>query len=136
MSTLLSADLARWLVTFKSNADELALIAQEMGAKVIRGPVHYSSEAGDIEVGGVDIGEYPYELRGQQVMRIVAPLGPVEELPVICGLCGTPYEGDECPTCRQEREDAKRLIGGESSEDRHEKGLLIGDTEMWLVERR
>ena len=42
-------------MTLKSNAEELALIAQEIGAEVIRGPVRYPGKLGDIEVGGVDI---------------------------------------------------------------------------------
>jgi hypothetical protein len=92
------------------NTDQLlALIAEEIGAEVIPGPVRYPSDSGDIEVGGVDIGEYLYELRDQEVMLIIVPIGPVDELPLVCGLCGTPYQDDACPTCRQEREDAKRL---------------------------
>ena len=119
----------------KSNTEELALIAQEIGAEVIRGPVRYAGKLGDIEVGGVDIGEYLYELKDQEVMLIVATIGPVEEPPVICGLCRTPYEGDKCPTCRQEREDAKRVIEERLREDREEKDRLIGDVEEWLGER-
>ena len=64
----------------------------------------------------------------------MAPLGPVEELPIICGLCGTPYVDDECPTCRTEREDAKRLIERRLREDREEKDRLIRDVEEWLSE--
>lgn len=76
-------------MTLKSDAHELALIAQEIVAEVIQGPVRYPGRLGDIEVGGVDtFGEYLYELKGQEVMLIVAPLGPVEELAIICGLCG------------------------------------------------
>ena len=116
----------------KSNAEELALIAQEIGAEVIRGPVRYPSDTGDIEVGGVDIGECLYELKDQEVMLVIAPVGPVEELPVICGLCRTPYDGDECPTCRQEREDAKRVIEERLREDRADKDRLIRDVEEWL----
>jgi len=119
-------------MTLKSNAEELALMALEIGAEVIRGPVRYPSESGDIEVGGVDIGEYLYELKDQEVIVIVAPLGPLEELPIICGLCGTPYTDDECPSCRQEREDAKRLIEERLRQDREEKDRLIRDAEDWL----
>ena len=72
--------------------------------------MHYPGESGDIAVGGVDFGEYLCQLRDQEVMLIVAPLGPVEEPPIICGLCGTPRTDDECPTCRTEWEDAKRVI--------------------------
>ena len=53
-------------MTLKDNAEELALVAQEIGAQVVRGPVRYPSEMGDIAVGEVDIGEYLYELKGQR----------------------------------------------------------------------
>ena len=122
-------------MTLKPNAEELALMAAEIGAEVIRGEVHYRSEAGDIEVGGVDIGEYLYELKGQDVMVIVAPLGPAQELPLICGLCRTPYTGGECPTCGIEREDAKRVIENRLRQDREEKDRLIRDVEDWLEDR-
>jgi len=120
---------------FSSNTEELALIAQEIGAEVIRGPVRYPGKLGDIEVGGVDIGEYLYELKDQEVMLVIAPIGPVQELPVICGLCGTPYTDDECPTCRTEREDAKRVIEERLRQDREDKDRLIGDVEEWLGEQ-
>ncbi len=42
-------------MTLKPNAEELALIAQEIGAEVIRGAVRYPSESGDTAIGGVDI---------------------------------------------------------------------------------
>ena len=98
-------------------------------------PARYPSESGDIEVGGVDVGEYLYELKDQEVMLVIVPLGPVEEPPLICGLCRTPYEGDECPTCRQERADAKGVIEERLREDREEKDKLIRDVEKWLGEQ-
>ena len=117
------------------NAEELALMAQEIDAEVIRGQVRYPSNTGDIEVGGVDIGEYLYELKGQEVMVVVAPLGPIDEPPIICGLCGMPYEGTECPTCKAEREAAKRVIEERLHRDREEKDRLIKDAEDWLRKR-
>ena len=54
------------------------------------------------------------------------------ELCIICGLCRMTYEGDECPTCRQEREDAKRVIEERLRTDREEKDRLIRDVEEWL----
>ena len=84
-------------MTLKSNTEELALIAEEIGAEAIRGPVRYPGKLGDIEVGGVDIGEYLYELKVQEVMLVIAPVGSVEEPPTLCGLCRTAYAGDECP---------------------------------------
>jgi len=114
------------------NAEKLALIAQEIGAEVMRGPVRYPGEMGDIAIGAVDIGEYLYELKGQEVMLVTAPLGPVEELPIISGLCGTPYGDDECPTCTTEREDAKRVIEERLRKDREKTDRLIRDVEEWL----
>ena len=122
-------------MTLKSNAEELALIAEEIGAEVIRGPVRYPSDTGDIGVGEIDLSEYPFELKDQEVLVIIAPIGPVEEPPVICGLCRTPYEGDECPACRTEREDAKRVIEERLRRDREEKDRLIRDVEQWLEEQ-
>jgi hypothetical protein len=119
----------------RENAEELATIAQEIGAEVIRGQVRYPSNTGEIEIGGVDIGEYLYELKGQEVVVIVAPLGPVEEPPIICGLCRTPYEGKGCPTCKAEREAAKRVIEERLRQDREEKDRLMKDVEDWLEER-
>jgi len=116
----------------KSNAEELALIAQEIGAEVIRGPVRYPGRLGDIDVGGVGIGEYLYELKDQEVMLVIVPIGPVEELPIICGLCGTPYTDDECPTCKTEREDAKRVIEDRLTKNGEETDGLIDDVEDWL----
>ncbi len=119
----------------KPNADELALIAQEIGAEAIRGPVPYPSETGDVEIGGVDVGEYLYELKGHEVMLVIAPLGPVEELPVVCALCGTPYSDDERPTCKRQREDAKRVIDERLKRNREETHRLIRDMEDWLGEQ-
>jgi len=68
-------------------------------------------------------------------MLVIAPVGPVEELPIICGLCRTPYRDDECPTCRTDREDAKRVIEERLRRDREEKHKLIRDVEEWLDEQ-
>jgi hypothetical protein len=114
------------------DSEEVAVRAQEIGAEVIRGPVCDPSESGDFAVGGVDIGEYLYELKGQEVMLVIAPIGPAEELPIICGLCGTPYRDDDCPTCRAEREDARRVIEERLRKDREETDGLIRDVEEWL----
>lgn len=51
-----------------------------MGAEVIRGSVRYPSDTGDFAVGGVDIGEYLYGPKGQEVMLVPAALGPVEDV--------------------------------------------------------
>lgn len=86
--------------------------------------MRYPGHLGDVDAGGVDIGEYLCELKDQEVMLIIARL--------ICGPCRTPYEGDECPTCRVEREDPKRVTERRLREDREEKERLIADVERYL----
>lgn len=71
-------------------------------------------------------------------MIIVAPLNPTQELPTFCGLCGTRYDGDECPTCRAEREEAKRMIEDRLRRDREQKDendRLVRNVEEWLEEQ-
>lgn len=46
-------------MTLKSNAEELALIGQEIGAEVIRGPVRYPGREGGLDLGGTDSGSGP-----------------------------------------------------------------------------
>jgi len=91
-------------VALKSYAEELAPIAQDTDAEVIRGPGRSPGREGRFDVAEFEIEELLYKLKDQKVVLIIAPLGPTEELPVICGLCGTPYGEDECPTCKKERE--------------------------------
>lgn len=54
--------------------------------------------------------------------------------PLISGLCGTPYKGDECPTCKAEAEDAKEVIKQRLHQHREEKDRPIGHVEEWLTE--
>jgi hypothetical protein len=62
----------------------------------------------------------------------IALLVPTQELPTMCGLCGTTYYGDECPTCKTEREEAKRVIEERLRRNREEKDRPIRDVEVWL----
>ena len=122
-------------MVIRENAEELASIPEDVGAEVIWGRVYYPGTDRGLGVGEVDIDELLYELRHQEVMVIVAPLGRVEEPPMICGLCWTPYEGEECPTCEAGRESAKRVIEERLRQDREEKDRLIRDLEDWLEEK-
>lgn len=96
-------------------------MAQEIGAQVLRGAVRYPGREAGFDVGDVDLKDLLYELRGQEVMIIIAPLGPAPEQATICGLGGTPYDGDECPTCKAEQEEAKRVIEERLRRDREEE---------------
>ena len=48
------------------------------------------------------------------------------------GLSGTPCYREECPECKAEREEAKRVIEDRLRKDREEKDRLIKDVEEWL----
>jgi len=53
----------------------------------------------------------------------------------LCGPFDTQYDGLKCPTCRSEREEAKRVIERSLGQDRLEKDRLTRDLEEWLKER-
>lgn len=93
-----------------SEIEQLALAAESLRATVLKGALTYPSENGGFALGDLELDEYLYELRGQELILIVMPLGEAPKIGTICGLCMTPYTGDECPTCRIERDRAKRLI--------------------------
>lgn len=69
-----------------------------MGAQVLQGTVRYRGREGGFDIRDVDLEEVQWELKDQEVILITARLGAAEELPVTCGLCGTPYDADGCPT--------------------------------------
>ena len=92
------------------DAEELGITAPGIGAQFIRGPVRYPGRNGGVEVGGVAIEGPLCELRDQDVLVIVAPLGAAPQVRTTCGLCGTPYERGECLACKAKREEAKRVV--------------------------
>jgi len=55
--------------------------------------------------------------------------------PTMSRLCWAPYEGEECPTCKAEREQAKGVIEERLLQDREEREQLIKDVEDWLDEQ-
>jgi len=81
-------------MTLRSNAEERALIAQEVGAEVIRGAVGYRERWGGFDIGDVEIEELLLEPKDQEVTPIIASLFLLQEMPTISGLCGTHYDGD------------------------------------------
>ena len=94
----------------KDNAQALALIARQLGGEVIRGRVRYLGPDRGVHVGDVHIGDLLHELNEQEVVVIIAPLGPPQESPLLCHVCGTEYESGECPICKAEGEEADRVV--------------------------
>jgi hypothetical protein len=81
-------------MTLRSNAEELAFIAQEIGAEVVRGTVGYPERGGGFDIGDVETEQLLSEPKGPEVMPIIASLFLLHEMPTISGPCGTHYDGD------------------------------------------
>ena len=94
-------------MTIKHDTEELASAARGICAQVIQGPLRYPGRNGGLEIGGVAIERSLRELRGHEVLIVVAPLRPAAKAPITCGLCGMPHEGDECPASKAKRREAR-----------------------------
>ena len=84
-----------------SNAHELAKIAIETGALVLRGQLRYPGpETGDWELGAENIPDVLYQFRDRDVLLVLAPVDGGEPVH-LCGLCGFVLQapGDPCPRC-------------------------------------
>jgi hypothetical protein len=80
-----------------ANAEELASIARETGAEVIRGPLRYPSETGSWQLGDVDLGEHLWQCRDHEVTLILAVTSKAEPERFVCGICG--FVMDELGDC-------------------------------------
>ena len=92
-----------------ANAEELANIAEETGADVLRGPLRYPSYSGGWQLGDLDLSEYLAKYRDHEVVVIVASVGKAgqgEREKYVCGVCGFALdEVGECPRCRWQNEE-------------------------------
>ena len=92
------------------NTEGLASAAQEMGVRVLRGPVRHATLGGSLHVGDVEIEELLHEMAAEEVLVIVAPVGPPRDERTVCPRCRRTYQGDECIECRGQVEMAKRIL--------------------------
>ena len=112
-----------------ANLQELVNIAEEVGALVIDGALRYPSETGSWQLGGVDLGEFLSQYRDQQVVLIIAPVGPADPDTVLCGICGFPLsEVGRCPRCLLAMQDDAAAIRRALDEER-----LLDEIEEHLV---
>jgi rubrerythrin len=85
-----------------ANAEELANIAQETGAEVLRGPLRYPSETGGWRLGDLDLSAHLSKYRDHEITVIIAATGEAERERFICGICGFVMdEARECPRCKE-----------------------------------
>lgn len=87
----------------KSNARRLAMNSIEMGAHVLRGLLTVGPDG--MMIDGTDIDEWLALHANQELILIVAQVGPVEVSDQVktCYTCGRDYKGDTCPRCAEAR---------------------------------
>ena len=61
-----------------ANAEELANIAEETGAEVLRGRLRYPSKSGGWQLGDIDLSEHLAKYRDRSLTVIIAPTGLAE----------------------------------------------------------
>ncbi len=87
-----------------ANAEELANLAQETGAEVLRGSLRYPNETGGWQFGSLNLSEYLAKFRDLDLVIIIAPVGKagaVEKEKFTCGVCGfVMNKVKECPRCK------------------------------------
>jgi hypothetical protein len=100
-----------------ANVEEVANVAREVGAEVLRGPLTYPSETGGLQLGDLDLSEYLHKYRDCEITLIIAATGEAEEKPAVCGICGFAMgEVGECPRCKLMNEEAARQIRARQEE--------------------
>jgi len=85
-----------------ANAEELARIAEETGADVLRGRLRYPGNSGTWDLGDVSLSAHLEQYRDQQLTIIIASTGEAEAETFTCGICGFVLNAaGECPRCKQ-----------------------------------
>lgn len=114
-----------------ANAEEIANIAEETGAEVLRGALRYPSETGSWQLGDVDLGEHLVQYRDCELVLIIAATGKAEEQ-VVCGICGFVLdEVGECPRCKLINRQAARRI---RARQERERAAMFREVEMILCD--
>lgn len=97
----------------------LAAIALQAGADVIDGTLHYPSDTGGWQIGGIDLEEYLEQFQDQRIVLIVAPLGDNDPHAYRCQVCGTVLsEGGDCPECKRMEEEQPQYYDQWADEQR------------------
>ena len=118
-----------------ANAEELANIADEVGAEVLRGALRYPSDSGGWQLGPLDLSEHLAKYRDHELLVIIASVGKAGEgqpEQYVCGICGFALTklGD-CPRCKlQNEETAKDLRASRERQELFQQVDEIVD-EVW-----
>jgi hypothetical protein len=87
----------------KSEARELMSRGYEMGATVLNGVVR-RREDGIWTVDDKPVGEWLSTVQGEEVTIVLATVVTGRGRKQVCRICGSEFEGYECPRCRQARQ--------------------------------
>ncbi len=89
----------------KSDVQELAIKAHEMGASVLRGSLQRLNGERGWAVGNVHLRDWLARYEGRDLILVAAVIGEGQESPAkVCRTCGREYRGSECSYCREARE--------------------------------
>ncbi len=89
----------------KSDVQELAIRAHEMGASVLRGSLQRLDAERGWAVGDIHLRDWLARYEGRDLILIAVAIREERELPTkACGTCGREYSGSRCPYCREARE--------------------------------
>jgi hypothetical protein len=95
-----------------ANAEEIANIAEEAGAEVLRGDLRYPSYSGGWQLGKIDFSEHLAKDRDHEIVIVIASVGKageVEKEKLVCGICGFELaDAGECPRCKMQIEKTAR----------------------------
>ncbi len=104
-----------------ANAEELARIAAETGAEVLRGALRYPNETGGWQLGDLNLSEYLAKFRDLDIVVIIAPVGKAgaEEKPeYVCGVCGfVMNEVGEYSRCKLAAKSFESFSAGDAGAD-------------------
>jgi hypothetical protein len=112
----------------ESKAQELAQIAEEVGALAFRGHLQFPGpESGDWELNTDVIPDILHELRDREVLLILSPVR-VGEPAHLCAVCGFVLSepGEPCPRCALINEEVAAAIDGKR---------VAESVEAWLKDR-
>jgi hypothetical protein len=94
----------------RKEALNLSTTAYDLGADVLRGLLKRAAQDGSWTLGDIDLEAWLERYVDQELVIIMAPVGPQSEETRTCSTCGTEYVGNQCPHCREIR---LRLRGNE-----------------------
>lgn len=88
----------------RTEALNLSTTAYDLGADVLRGLLQRATDGAPWTLGETNLDEWLERYEGQELIVIVASVGPRSIERQICRTCGAEYTGSQCPHCREVRQ--------------------------------